>query len=97
MWLEAVLEELKGSHVQDQLLQGQFLCQQIVGQLHSCLLQQIQELPDIHAAVNTGLGTFEHYTAAIMATTDPSAVLQNHHKASLPKLLSWERLVDSVL
>ncbi len=49
VWLEAVL---KGSRVQDPVLQGQFMRQLIVGQLHSRLLRQIQELPDIRAAVN---------------------------------------------
>jgi hypothetical protein len=71
--------------------------QLIVGPLHSRLLQQIQELPDIRAAVNAGSATFAHYAAAIIATTDPSAVLQSHHEASRPKRRSGERLVDAVL
>ncbi len=71
--------------------------QLIVGQLHSRLLQQIQKLPDVRAAVNAGSATFEHYAAAIIATIDPSAVLQSHHEASRPKRRSGERLVDAVL
>jgi hypothetical protein len=71
--------------------------QLIVGPLHSRLLQQMQELPDICAAVNAGSATFEHYAAAIIATTDPSAILQSHHEASRPKRRSGERLVDAVL
>ena len=97
VWLEAVLDELKGSRVQDPVLQGQFMRHLIVGPLHARLLQQIQELPDIRAAVNAGSATFEHYAAAIIATTDPSAVLQSHHEASRPKRRSGERLVDAVL
>ena len=96
VWLEAVLEELKGSRVQDPVLQGQFMRQMIFGPLHFRLLQQIQELPDVRAAVNAGSATFEHYAAAIIATTDPSAVLQSHHEASLPKRQLGERLVDAV-
>jgi hypothetical protein len=76
VWLEAVLEEHKGSRVQDPVLQGQFMFQMIFGQLHFCLLQQIQELPDVRAAVNARSATFEHYAAAIIATTDSSAVHQ---------------------
>jgi hypothetical protein len=95
--VEAVLDELKGSRVQDPVLQGQFMLQLIVGQLHSRLLLQIQELPDIRAAVNAGSATFEHHAAAIIATTDPSAVLQSHHEAFLPRRQSRERLVDAVL
>ena len=97
VWLEAVLEELKGSRVHDPVLQGQFMRQMIVGPLHFRLLQQIQELPDVRAAVNAGSATFEHYAAAIIATTDPSAVLQSHHEASRPKRRPGERLVDAVL
>jgi hypothetical protein len=73
------------------------MLQLTVGQLHSSLLQQIQELPDVRAAVNAGsAATFEHYAAAIIATTDPIAVLQSHHEASRPKRRSGERLVDAV-
>jgi hypothetical protein len=81
VWLEAVLEELKGSCVQDPVLQGQFMLQMLFGQLHFCLLQKIKELQDVRAAVNVGSATFEHYAAAIIATTDPSPVLQSHHEA----------------
>jgi hypothetical protein len=97
VWLEAVLEELKGSRIQDPVLQGQFMRQMICGPLHFRLLQQIQELPDVRAAVNAGSATFEHYAAAIIATTDPSAILQSHYEASRPKRRSGERLVDAVL
>jgi hypothetical protein len=69
VWLKAVLEELKGSRVQDPVLQGQFMRQMIFGPLHFRLLQQIQELPNVRAAVNAGSATFEHYAAAIIATT----------------------------
>jgi hypothetical protein len=71
--------------------------QLIVGQLHFRLLQQIQKLPDVRAAVNAGSAIFEHYAAAIIATIDPSAALQSHHEASRPKRRSGERLVDAVL
>ncbi len=33
----------------------------------------------------------------LIATTDPSAVLQSHHENSRPKRRSGERLVDAVL
>ncbi len=69
MWLEAVLKELKGSLVQDPVLQGQFMHQMLFCQLHFRLLQQIQELSDVSATVNAGSATFEHYAAAIIATT----------------------------
>ncbi len=41
VWLEAVLEELKGSLVQNPVLQGQFMRQMLFSQLHFRLLQQI--------------------------------------------------------
>ncbi len=85
MWLEVVLEEFKGSLIQDPVLQGQFMLQMIFGPLHFRLLQQIQELPDVRSAIHAGSATFENYAAEIIATTDPSAVLQSHHEASRPK------------
>jgi hypothetical protein len=97
VWLEAILEELKGSLIQDPVLQGQFMHQMIVGPLHFRLLQQIQELPDVSAADNADSATFEHYAAAIIDTTDPGAILQSHHEASLPKQQLGELLVYAVL
>ncbi len=65
MWLEAVLEELKGSCIQDPVIQ--FMRQMIFSQLHCRLLKQIQGLPDVRDAVNdAGSATFEHYAAAII-------------------------------
>jgi hypothetical protein len=69
-----------------------------------CLLQQIQKLPDVCAAVHAGSATFEHYAsaAAILATvngtaSDPSSIRvlhtvhsdwQNHHH--------WHKATSSV-
>ncbi len=41
VWLEAVLDELKGSRVQDPELQGQFMRQLIVSPLHSCTMSRL--------------------------------------------------------
>jgi hypothetical protein len=73
------------------------MLQMIFSQLHVRVLQQIQELQEVHAAVNAGSATFEHYTAAIIATTNPSSVLQSHQEASLPQRQLGELLVNAVL
>jgi hypothetical protein len=67
MWLEKVLEELKGSHIQDPMLQ------MIFGPFHFRLLQQIEELQEVQFVQLSIRGQQP------ISTTDPSPVLPSHH------------------